>query len=209
MPKKSKLLEQVRLVIRTKHYAYSTEKTYIDWIYRFILFHDKHHPKEMGGKEIAEFLTYLAVDRKLSASTQNQALNALVFFYKEVLKTIPGNFHFKHSKVDKREPVVLSRNEVKEVLNHLEDEAWLMTSLLYGCGLRLTECLRLRVKDVDFELNEIMVRDGKGNNDRRTVFPLILKDHLQQQLSKVKLRFEKNLLINNFRGASLPMEIVY
>ncbi len=123
MPKKSKLLEQVRRIIQTKHYRYSTEKSYVDWIYRYILFHDKKHPKEMGEKEVSEFLSFLAVERKVSASTQNQALNALVFLYKQVLETPLGELSVKYSKIGKRMPVVLSREEVKAVLGELEGES--------------------------------------------------------------------------------------
>jgi integrase len=171
MPKKSKLLEQVRQTIRTKYYAYSTEKTYVNWIYRFIIFHNKKHPKDMGEREISEFLTNLANERKVTTATQNQALNALVFLFKEVLEKSLNDFHFKYARSGKRVFVVLSRSEVNKILSHLQGEAWLMTSLLYGCGLRLTECFRLRIKDIDFELNEIVVRDGKGNNNIRTIFP--------------------------------------
>jgi len=181
--KKSKLLDQVRNVIRTKHYSYATEKTYVDWIYRFILFHDKQHPEKINEKGISDFLTFLAVEREVAASTQNQALNVIVFLYKEVLKIQLNDLSFKHSRIGKRVPVVLSRNEVKKVLSQLEGEAWLMASLLYGSGLRLTECLPLRIKDVDYELNEIIVRDGKGNNDRRTLLPSGLKDNLNLQIT--------------------------
>jgi len=118
--KKSKLLNQVRNVIRTKHYSYATEKTYVDWIYRFILFHDKQHPKKINEKGISDFLTFLAVEREVAASTQNQALNAIVFLYKEVLKIQLDDFSFKYSRIGKRVPVVLSRNEVKKVLSQLE-----------------------------------------------------------------------------------------
>ena len=204
MVKKSKFLDLVRQTIRTKQYRYSTEKSYVDWIYRYIYFHNKRHPKDMGDKEISEFLTFLAVEREVSASTQNQALNALVFLYKEVLKISLNNFSFKHSKVGKRVPVVLSRNEVKKILAEMKGEAWLMASLLYGSGLRLNECLKLRVKDIDFELNEIIVRSGKGNNDRRTLFPEILKENMHRQISKARILFEENLILNNFHGASIP-----
>ena len=202
--KNQNFLTIVRQVIRTKHYRYSTEKSYVDWIYRYIFFHDKRHPKDMGEKEISEFLTFLAVERKVSASTQNQALNALVFLYKEVLKIQLKNFSFKYSKVENRVPVILSRNEVKRILAELKGEAGLMANILYGCGVRLIECLELRIKDVDFELNEIIVRDGKGNNDRSTVFPDLLKEHLQIQINKAKIRLKENLSINNFHGASIP-----
>ena len=136
------------------------------------LFHDKH-PEKINKKEISDFLTFLADEREVAASTQNQALNAIVFLYKEVLKIQLDDISFKHSGNGKRVPVVLSRNEVKNVLSQLDGEAWLMASLLYGSGLRLTECLRLRIKDVDCELNEIIVHDRKGNNDRRTLLPSV------------------------------------
>jgi integrase len=144
--KGSKFMAYVREVIRTNHFSYSTEKTYINWIYRFIIFHNKRHPEDMCGNEIAEFLTYLAVDRKVSASTQNQALNALVFLYKKVLKIPLDAFDFKQAKIGKRLPVVFSRDEVQDVLSNLHGEFHLMASLLYGSGLRLTECMKLRIK---------------------------------------------------------------
>jgi len=204
MAKKSKLLDEVRQIIRAKNYRYSTEKCYVNWIYRYIFFYDKQHPKDMGEKELSKFLTFLAVERKVSAATQNQALNAIVFLYKAVLKIPLTNFSFKHAKVGRRIPVVLSRNEVKRVLENLEGEARLMASLLYGCGIRLIECMELRIKDVDVELNEIVVRDGKGNNDRRTLLPISLKEFLQLQINKSKIKFRENLYINNFHGTSIP-----
>ncbi|NQT76698.1 MAG: integron integrase [Bacteroidetes bacterium] len=204
MVEKSKLLDLVRQTIRTKHYKYSTEKSYLDWISRYMDFQNKRHPKNMGKKEISEFLTFLAVERNVSASTQNQALNALTFLYREVLKIPLDDFSIKHSKIEKKAPLVLSRNEVKKVLAELNGESWLMASLLYGCGLRLIESLELRIKDVDFELNEIIVRDGKDNNERTTVFPDLLKEPLQLQINKAKIIFKENLSINNFYGASIP-----
>lgn len=204
MPKESKLLERVHLVIQTKHYTYSTETSYVDWIYRYILFHDKKHPKVMGEKEVAEFLTFLAVERKVSASTQNQALNALVFLYREVLNDPLRDLPFKYAKIGKRIPGVLNRSEVKKILNELKGEAWLMASILYGCGLRLTECIELRIRDVDYKLNQIFIRDGKGNNDHRTVFPDKIKEPLKLQISKAKIRLEENLSVNAFYGASVP-----
>lgn len=161
--KGSKFLDHIREVIRLNHFSYSIEKTYVNWIYRFIIFHNKRHPEEMGEKEIADFITNLAVVRKVSASTQNQALNAIVFLYKKVLKTPLEDFEFKHARIGKRLPVVFSRDEAKDVISNLHGEFHLMASLLYGSGLRLTECLRLRIKDIDFNLNEIIVRAGKGD----------------------------------------------
>jgi len=202
--KGSKFLSQVREAIRTNQFSYSTEKTYISWIYRFIVFHNKRHPEEMGGKEIAEFLTYLAVDREVSASTQNQALNALVFMYKKVLIIPLDDFDFKHARIGKRLPVVFSRDEVQKVLSNLQGEYHLMASLLYGSGLRLTECMKLRIKDIDFQLNEIIVRASKGDNDRRTILPRLLKPQLKRQIDKAKIKLEENMLVKGFTGASIP-----
>jgi len=197
-------LDRVREVIRSHHFSYSTEKTYINWIYRYIIFHNKRHPKELGGEEIADFLTNLVVERKVSASTQNQALNALVFLYKRVLKIQLENFEFEHSRIGKRIPVVLSREEIRKVISNLHGEFHLMASVLYGGGLRLSECLNLRVADIDFELNEIMVRGGKGDNDRRTILPGLLVPQLYRQIEKARLRLEENMLLKGFRGASMP-----
>ena len=141
--KKSKFLDQVREVIRTKHFSHSTEKTYVGWIYRFIIFHKKRPPKAMGEKEIGKFLTYLAVEKQVSASTQNQALNALVFLFKMVLRKPLDDLDFKHVPIGKRLPVVFSRDEAHEALSNLQGEFHLMASLLYGSGLRLMECLKL------------------------------------------------------------------
>jgi integron integrase len=158
----------------------------------------------MGGKKIAEFLTYLAVDRKVSASTQNQALNALVFLYKKVLKIPLDAFDFKHTKIGKRLPVVFSRDEAQDVLSNLHGEFHLMASLLYGSGLRLTECMKLRIKDIDFNLNEIIVHAGKGDNDRRTLLPRLLIPQLKRQIEKAKIKLEENMLVKGFSGASMP-----
>jgi integron integrase len=202
--KSSKFLDHVREVIRTNHFSYSTEKTYINWIYRFIIFQNKRHPEEMGGQEIAKFLTYLAVDRKVSASTQNQALNALVFLYKKVLKNPLDAFDFKHARIGKRLPVVFSRAEAQDVFSNLHGEFHLMASLLYGSGLRLAECLKLHIKDIDFNLNEIIVRAGKGDNDRRTLLPRLLIPQLKRQIEKARIKLEDNMLLKGFTGASMP-----
>jgi len=202
--KNSKFLDRVGEVIRMNHFSYSTEKTYINWIYRFIVFHNKRHPEGMGGNEIAKFLTYLAVVKKVSASTQNQALNALVFLYKRVLKIPLDEFDFQHARIGKRLPVLLSRDEVQNILSNLHGEYHLMASLLYGSGLRLSECMKLRIKDIDFNLNEIIVRAGKGDNDRRTLLPRILLSPLKRQIDKAKIKFEENMLIKGFTGASIP-----
>ena len=158
----------------------------------------------MGGKEIADFLTNLAVERKVSASTQNQSLNALVFLYKKVLKIPLDNFDFKHARIGKRLPVVLSRDETHKVISNLQGEFHLMASILYGSGLRLSECLNLRVTDIDFDLNEIIVHGGKGDNDRRTILPSLLVPQLNRQIEKARLRLEENILLTGFGGASMP-----
>lgn len=202
--KRSVLLDRVREVIRTNQFSYSTEKSYVGWIYRYIVFHGKRHPLDMGNKEIESFLTYLAVERKVSASTQNQALNALVFLYKKVLKRPLDDLVFENARTGKRIPVVFSQGEVNQVLSNLHGEYHLMASLLYGAGMRLSECLNLRIKDVDFESNELVVRGGKWDTDRRTILPSLSKTQLRIQMEKVRIRLKDNLLLPGFMGASMP-----
>ncbi len=182
-----RLLDQVRAVMRRKHYSIRTERSYIDWIKRFIFFHHKRHPLEMNAPELEQFLNHLAIERKVSASTQNQALSALVFLYREVLgKEIAWLDNLVRAKQPERLPVVLTETEVRQVLAHLEGRNWLMASLLYGAGLRLMECLRLRVKDIDFDYRQITVRDGKGNKDRITLLPDSSVELLKLQLQKTR-----------------------
>lgn len=185
--KPKKLLDQVRDVLRVKHYAYRTEKTYIFWIRRFILFHGKRHPSEMGSRQIQEFLTHLAVKRNVSASTQNQALNALVFLYKKVLDIdLTDPIEAVRARRPTRLPVVLSRQEASKIIGLMSGEHQLIAKLLYGSGLRLMECQRLRVKDIDFSMNQIFVRQGKGAKDRVTVLPVNVSEPLQMHLKKVR-----------------------
>jgi integron integrase len=189
-----RLLDQVRHVIRKKHYSIRTEQAYTDWIKRFILFHDKKHPKDMGENEISEYISFLAVKRNVAASTQNQALNAIVFLYKQVLKRELGDFgSMERAKRPKRLPTVLTKNEADLVLAVMSGTNALMTKLLYGCGLRLMECLRLRVKDIEFEGNQVMVRDGKGRKDRVTMLPIQLKPQLIEHLRRVRIIHEQDL----------------
>lgn len=181
-----KLLEQVSDAIRIKHYSSRTEKTYIDWIKRYILFHDKRHPKDMGAEEIQAFITHLATQKQLAASTQNQALSAVIFLYRYVLKidiTLPSDI----IRAQKSEalPVVLTHHEAMSVINKMTGVSQLMTKILYGSGLRLMECLRLRVKDIDFGNHQIIVRDGKGEKDRLTMLPDVLISDLQTHLKTV------------------------
>lgn len=182
-----KLLDQVRDTIRRKHYAYRTEETYVSWIRQYILFHNKRHPQEMGAVEIENFLTYLAQERHVAASTQNQALSAILFLYREVLHIPVTNIEVTWANKPKRLPTVLSQSETQRVISGLTGTNRLMAQLLYGSGLRLMECLRLRVKDVDFDQRHIIVRDGKGFKDRVTLLPELVTVPLQQQLAHVKL----------------------
>ncbi len=189
-----KLLDQVREVHRIKHYSIRTEQAYVGWIKSFILFNNKCHPKNMGEKEIAEFISYLAIKKNVAANTQNQALNAIVFLYKHVLKIDLGDFGpMERAKKPKKLPTVMSKNEVRLVLNSLSGIYKLMAKILYGCGLRLIECLRLRVQDLDFERNQIIVRNGKGEKDRSVMFPKELKPLLKEQLEGVKVTHEQDV----------------
>ena len=185
--KQKKLLEQVRDTLRTKHYAYSTEQSYIDWIQRYILFHDKRHPQDMGAAEIEAFLTYLAVEGNVSASTQNQALSALIFLYRNVLKQPLGDsIDAVRAKQSKSLPTVLTIEETRQLLQQMEGLPQLIAKLLYGAGLRIKEGLCLRVKDLDFGQSQIIVRDTKGDQDRVTMLPQQIRELLQAHLIQVK-----------------------
>ena len=180
--------------LRTRHYSIRTETAYLDWVRRFILFHDKRHPAEMGAAEVAAFLTHLAVDRQVSASTQNQAKSAILYLYKEVLQVqLPWLDEVVQAKAAKRLPVVLTPTEVRELLMHMQGTTGLIARLLYGTGMRLLEALRLRVKDVEFARREILIREGKGNKDRITVLPENLIADLQAQLQRARALHEKDL----------------
>jgi len=190
----SKLLDNVRTVMRTRYYSYETEKRYIYWIRQYIFFHNVRHPVEMGALEIEAFLSHLAVEKTVSASTQNQALAAILFLYREVLSVeLPWLDKFTPAKKPSRVPVVLTKEEVKYILGELKDTNWLIGNLLYGSGLRLMEALRLRVKDLDFGYRQITVRDGKGAKDRFTVLPNILIEPLQRQMEKTRKIHEQDL----------------
>jgi integron integrase len=183
-----RLLDQVREAIRLRHYSIRTEQAYTDWIKRFILFHGKRHPREMGAAEVERFLTHLAVEGRVAASTQNQALSALLFLYRTVLKVdLPWLGEMTRAKRPGRLPVVLTVEEVRRVLARIDGQQGLMADLLYGAGLRLLECVRLRVKDLDFEMRQITVRDGKGEKDRMTMLPQSVLEPLRAHLEKVKV----------------------
>lgn len=191
---KSKLLTKVSEEIRRRNYSYRTEKAYRRWIVRFVKFHGLTHPLKMEKEEVVEFLNWLANQRNVAASTQNQALCAIVFLFKQVLDKPLGAFdNLQRANKPKRLPVVLSAKEVRRILANMEGDTRLMTELLYGSGLRQSECLRLRVKDIDFEFNQIWVRNGKGKKDRTTVLPEVSKEKLKNQIKRVKLLHQKDL----------------
>src|SRR6266542_6371272 len=191
---KPKLLDQVHQAIRTRHYSPKTEEAYIGWIKRYVFFHNKRHPAEIAEAEIAQFLSNLATESNVSSSTQNQALNALLFLYKEVLEKKIGLIQgIVRAKRSRRLPVVLTKEEVKRVLSGITGTPWLMAMLLYGAGLRLMECCRLRVKDIDFSKNQIVIRAGKGDKDRYTMLPGAVKEHLLHHLQAVKRQHEEDL----------------
>jgi len=189
-----KLLDRMRTEIRVRHYSIRTEEAYVDWARRFILFNNKRHPKELGAAEVRDFLSHLAVDRNVAASTQNQAKSALLFLYREVLHIqLPWLDEVIAAKMSKRLPVVLTQTETRHLLNAMSGTMGLVASLLYGTGMRLLEGLRLRVKDVEFTRREIIVREGKGNKDRVTVLPENLILSLKAHLEKVKALHERDL----------------
>lgn len=189
-----RLLDQVRDRIRRKHYSMRTEDAYLHWIKRFIFFHGKRHPREMGAPEVEKFLTHLAVAGRVSASTQNQAKSALLFLYKEVLEqTLPWLDNIESAQRPKRLPVVLTREEVEALLRSVHGTVGLMLRLIYGTGMRIMECVRLRVKDVDFARGEIIIREGKGFKDRVTMLPASLMAPLRKHLARVKALHEADL----------------
>lgn len=188
------LLDVVRQRIRLKHYSFRTEKAYVHWIRRFVQFHKRRHPRELGKVEIEAFLTHLAVDRKVAASTQNQAFNALLFLYREVLQLqMPQLDTVQRAKKPRRLPVVLSPEEVRQLLSQLDGKYWIAATLLYGSGLRLLECLRLRVQDIEFGIGQLVVRSGKGDKDRVTILPKSVIDPLKDHLKKVRTIHSRDL----------------
>jgi integron integrase len=204
LQKKPKLLIQVRNAIRTLHYSLRTEEAYVYWIKRYIIFHNKRHPEEMGEVEIGKFLTHLAVEENVAASTQNQALCAIIFLYKNVLKVELGMFQgIQWAKKPKKLPVVFTKSEVQKVIGRLRGIHWLMAMILYGSGLRLNECVRLRVKDIDFEYRQIIVNNGKGDKDRVITLPESIIDPLKKHLDFIRELFEKDIR-DGFDSVQMP-----
>jgi len=201
------LLQRVRERIRVRHYSIRTEQAYCDWIKRFVIFHGKRHPSELGAAEVEGFLTSLAVEGRVSASTQNQAKSALLFLYKEVLGAeLPWLDHIQKAKAPVRLPVVLNRAEVGQVLARLLGVHRLIGALLYGTGLRIMEGMRLRVKDVEFSRREILVRDGKGNKDRVTMLPLRVVGPLREQVEHAR-ELHRGDLADGFGSVWLPFAL--
>lgn len=203
-PQAPRLMDEVRRRMRLNHYSLRTEQAYTGWVRRFILANGKRHPRELGGAEVERFLSGLAVDGEVAASTQNQALSALLFLYRQVLKIeLPWLQQMVRAKRPRRLPSVLSRDEVTQLLAMMDGRAWLVASLLYGTGMRLMECLRLRIKDIDFARNEILIRDGKGGKDRHTVLPRALIDPLQREIDRAR-RLHARDLAEGFGQTRLP-----
>ncbi len=190
--------------MRLKHYSLATERVYVQWMRRFIFANGRRHPRELGADDVERFLSRLAVEGDVAASTQNQALSALLFLYRDVLRVdLPWMDSIVRAKRPRRVPAVLSRDEVTRLFAAMDGRAWLLASLLYGTGMRLMECLRLRVKDVDFARNEIIVRDGKGGKDRRTVLPRMLVESLQREIERARTLHARDLA-EGFGETRLP-----
>jgi len=207
MPTTPKLLDQVREAIGLRHYSYRTEQQYVAWIRQYILFHQKRHPRDLGGAHVESFLSHLAIDRQVAAATQAQALAAILFLYKHVLNlSLPWLNSVVRARRPKKLPVVLTRKEVLAVLAHIDGVYGLVARLLYGSGLRVLEALRLRCKDVDLERRTLIVRNGKGAKDRTTLIPESLVDALRTQLSTVR-ELHEHAMKMSFGGVELPFAL--
>jgi integron integrase len=199
-----RLLDAVRAEIGLRHYSFRTEKAYVEWIVRFIRFHGRRHPRQLGGEEVRQYLSHLATERHISPATQAQALSALLFLYKRVLKVdLPWIDNVVRAHRPKRLPTVLDKAEARRVIDHLRGDHWLIAGLLYGSGLRLLEALRLRVKDVDLYHHRLMVRNGKGAKDRVTILPSQLVEPLRHHLARVRTLHD-HALKSGYGGVELP-----
>jgi integron integrase len=192
-----RFIDDIRADMRARGYAYSTERTYLHWIKRYVVFNQRRHPKDMGKADIEAFLNYLAVEATVSPSTQRTALNALMYLYTKFYGHDPESLSFSFARPTRRLPTVLTHEEAKEVLSHMSGTPLLMTELLYGSGLRLHECITLRIKDIDFALNTITVRQGKGDKDRATLLPASTRERLEIQIEKVLALHKQDLIDGN------------
>lgn len=199
----SPFLESVRQAIRLRHYSVRTEQAYIGWIKQYILFNNKKHPADMAENEVTRFLSHLACEKNVAAATQNQAFSALCFLYKEVLHRPLSEINAVRAKRPSKLPVVLTQAEIKALFSHLENQHWLMASLLYGSGLRLKECVNLRIRDIDLNEHTIFVRNGKGNKDRITILPEALTLQIEVHLEKVRQIHNKDLT-DGYGEAAIP-----
>ncbi|RJG40175.1 integron integrase [Motilimonas pumila] len=204
---RSPFLEEVRAEMRTRHYSIRTEKSYLYWIKSFILFNHKRHPKELANSEIESFLSYLANQRNVSSATQNQALCALMFMYKHILHIEITQLAYQYTRAPKRMPCVLSHHEVQQIFAYLTGRNWLIAAILYGCGLRINEALRLRVKDVNFDNHTLFIFRGKGAKDRYTLLPHCLLDALQQQI-QFSLQIHRQDIAQGYGLTSLPPALI-
>lgn len=202
-PHSDRLIDQIRRFIRSQNKSYATEKTYIHWILRYIRFNQLQHPKQLNSSDVERFLSHLAVSDYVSPSTQSTALNALVFLYKQFFKTELGELSFHYSKRKAQIPTVFTDTEAKAILSSLKGSHKLMAELMYGCGLRVSECLSLRIKDIDFGMQQVIVREGKGLKDRSTVLPLSITETLKTQIMKVKYTHKQDLA-DGFGEVYLP-----
>lgn len=199
----SPFLESIRTELRTRRYSIKTEKVYLYWIKQFILFNDKKHPQDMGNAEIERFLNHLAVNRQVSAATQNQALCAIIYLYKHIIRREISDLRYSFTKREQSIPTVLTHEEAKNIISHLSGQYWLIASLLYGGGLRINEALKLRIKDVNIQNNTLFIFRGKGKKDRYTLLPKSLSHSLDNQFSIVKARHQQDLS-EGYGLASLP-----
>ena len=207
MPSPPRLLDAVRSEIRVRHYSYRTQKAYVDWIVRYIHFHDRRHPRDMGGDEVRAFLSHLATHLHVSPATQAQALSALLFLYKRVLHVdLPWIDNVVRAHRPKRLPTVLDKDEARRVIAHLRGDYWLIAGLLYGSGLRLMEALRMRVKELDLYHHRIMVRDGKGAKDRVTIVSPALIEPLRRHLIEVRTLHD-HAMASGYGGVDLPFAL--
>jgi len=207
MAEQSKLFEELKLKLELKQIDAGKGKLYADWIKKYFFFHQGTPSKKLGAAELGEFLTFLSEEREVTALVQNQALEALGFFHNEVLKKPLGKLKYKRAESSHRIPLVLSKEEIKTLLVQLSGEAWLIAALLYGSGLRLSEALHLRIKDLDFKSNRIKVRNTKGKVSRETILPKVLIQQLDRQQYNTRFKHEDNMMLPNFKGCNLPNRI--